>query len=148
MTPPWPQTDVKVDTSRRQTVRILAFSPTNSFLVCGCNDGTIYTWKNKDGRRRTLRDGHDDEVSTVVFASDGTFFVSGSRDCTIRLRSMTLCCRPLRLSSMRTICRSFNLEILNDFNNACEVATLLAISIRSLKFKSHCRATRSSDCLP
>ena len=84
--PPWPQTTLQVGKSE---VRAIAFSPTNDILVGGFEDGEIMVWENKNGKR-TILHGHEADVLTIEFARDGSYFATGSRDCTVRLWRVSL----------------------------------------------------------
>ena len=83
MNPPWPQTTLPVESE----VRTIAFSPQNNILVCGCEDGSVRVWKNKNGNC-TILPGHEADILTIAFAMDGSFFATGSRDCTVRIWSV------------------------------------------------------------
>ena len=62
-------------------VNSVTFSPDGSYLVIGCNDGTIQQWRISDGKKTTMK--ADGSVLVVAVSSDGKWIVSGGLDCKV-----------------------------------------------------------------
>ena len=63
----------------------LAFSPDDTVLVAGLNNGTIKLWDMTTGEKITTLNGHTSTVETLVFSPDGKTLVSTGHDGTILL---------------------------------------------------------------
>jgi WD40 repeat protein len=88
---PWPQKSVRL----RSPVRSIAFSPDSGFLTHGGTDGILRILNRSDGRR-TILEGHTDEITDVSFSPDGLLLASASNDQTIQLWTLAdLSCRIL-----------------------------------------------------
>jgi len=60
-------------------VRTVAFSPDNTFLASGSDDGTVKLWRFPQGEEvATIK--HTDKVWFVLFSPKGNFLASGSED--------------------------------------------------------------------
>ncbi len=66
----------------------IAFSPDESLLVTGEVDGMIRFWDIATGVQIAAFQGHRGEVDTLDFNLDGTQFISGGQDGTLRLWSI------------------------------------------------------------
>ena len=64
---------------------IVSFSPDETILASGANDGTITLWDVSTGTLSATFEEHMDEVTSLSFSPDGTILASGSRDHTVRL---------------------------------------------------------------
>lgn len=62
----------------------IEFSPDSRFLAAG-RGKHIRVWDATTGKVVRTLTGHLDEVLSLAFSADGTFLVSGSRDCTVKL---------------------------------------------------------------
>ncbi|KZV89846.1 WD40 repeat-like protein, partial [Exidia glandulosa HHB12029] len=63
-----------------------AFSWDESFVVAGMRNHSISVWSilSRDQTLGPLA-GHDDEIRAVAFSFDGTYLISGSEDCNVRI---------------------------------------------------------------
>jgi WD40 repeat protein len=67
----------------RGHLNVVAYGP-DGRIASGGSDRTIRVW-NESGRQLALLQGHDDEVSTVIFTADGSRILTASNDGTLRL---------------------------------------------------------------
>ncbi len=67
------------------TATALHFSPDGSLLVAGLQNGGIRLFELNKGRYSDLPGGHVDQVTGLVFSTDGLRLFSSSLDCTISL---------------------------------------------------------------
>ncbi len=63
----------------------VAWSPDDTKLVSGTNNGVIYIWDAITGNLLNTLRGHTNTVRSVAWNSDGTKIASGSKDGTIRI---------------------------------------------------------------
>ena len=67
------------------SVRTVAYSPVNPFLVASAGDsGEIKLWNLQNGTVATLGH-HEDTVNSIAFSPDGTFLASGGDDYVLKL---------------------------------------------------------------
>ncbi|KAE9395765.1 YVTN repeat-like/Quino protein amine dehydrogenase [Gymnopus androsaceus JB14] len=66
-------------------IRSVAFSPDNTKIVSGSNDGTARVWNAITGEPCCILGGHEDWIRSVSFSPDGAKIVSGSDNGTIRV---------------------------------------------------------------
>jgi WD40 repeat protein len=84
MRPPWPNTTLIVGDG---AVVAIAFSPCESFLVCGSSGGVVHVW-DRHGKHTRL-EGHTESVTCLQFSLDEIYLASGSRFDSIRLWRMS-----------------------------------------------------------
>jgi WD40 repeat protein/serine/threonine protein kinase len=66
----------------------LAFSPNDSLLAAGLEDGAIRIWEANTGQLRAELFGHESSVREITFSIDGRTLISSSCDKTVRLWSV------------------------------------------------------------
>ncbi len=70
-------------------VTSLAFDHVGVYLVAGAyqdNQHTLLVWNLEDGAEQVFNlPGHQDRINAVTFSKDGSYIISGSDDCTIRI---------------------------------------------------------------
>ncbi len=66
-------------------VTSVAFDPTGRFLAAGSLKQRVALYDVKDMRKTLDLAGHQDRIGAVRFSPDGSWLVSGSDDCTIRV---------------------------------------------------------------
>jgi serine/threonine protein kinase/WD40 repeat protein len=69
----------KVDPNDDNTTRTLAFNGDGTRLALGSTDGTVQLWRTAEGQAKLLTTdlAHDNEVTAVAFAGNGTLFTAG-----------------------------------------------------------------------
>jgi WD40 repeat protein len=87
------------------SVNSVSFSPDNTRLVSGSEDGSVRVWDFKMGSllfgtEKTLS-GHTGSVKSVSFSSDGKLIVSGSLDSTVRVWDALEMSEGNRISGLR-----------------------------------------------
>jgi WD40 repeat protein/serine/threonine protein kinase len=70
------------------SVRIIAFSPDDSLLATGHEDGVIRIWNTVSGQLKSELSGHARNVREIAFAPDGRTLLSSSADGTVRVWSI------------------------------------------------------------
>ena len=70
------------------TVTDLAFSPNNTHIAVGTEDGLVSYWCVNDWKSRFFR-GHSLRVNCVAFSQDGYMLASGSDDGTVNVWDMS-----------------------------------------------------------
>ncbi|MHB9295703.1 putative serine/threonine-protein kinase PkwA [Pillotina sp. SPG140] len=70
------------------SVRSVAYSPDERFIVSGSFDNTVKIWDAKSGRNLRTLTGHTSWVNSVAYSPDGRRIVSGSLDKTIKIWSV------------------------------------------------------------
>ncbi|KIK66265.1 hypothetical protein GYMLUDRAFT_929463 [Collybiopsis luxurians FD-317 M1] len=80
------QTVKKNVISPKSNINSVAFSPSGTKIVTGCDDRMVRIWDATTGAQlgHSLQ-GHEDWVTSVAFSPDGTRIVSGSGDQTVRI---------------------------------------------------------------
>lgn len=66
----------------------LAVSPDGAWLAAGLSAGDVAVWSTADHRLRLVLPGHSERVSSVGFADDSQWLISGSWDETLRTWSL------------------------------------------------------------
>ena len=69
--------------AHRGDINTLAYGP-DGRLITGGTDRTVRIWDPRGGAPLVLR-GHEDEITTAVFTSDGARVLTSSQDSTLRL---------------------------------------------------------------
>lgn len=82
---PWPETLLLKHPSR---ITCVAFSSSSLALACGCDDGSIFLWKRRNGeRKRFLTESNSAFVSvaalSIAFSPDEQYLAVGSVDTSI-----------------------------------------------------------------
>lgn len=85
--PPWPE---KMLLKLSCSITCVAFSPSSRAVACGCDDGTVFLWNRRNGKRQKLeRDNSNAFVSvaalSISFSSDEKHIAMGSVDTSIYL---------------------------------------------------------------
>jgi WD40 repeat protein len=89
--PPWPET-ILLQTNVK--VSCVAFSSSSRAVACGCQDGSVYLWKRRNGRRQKMStaacdEGRlfppDSEVLSLAFSPNDRYLVAGTVDLKIRV---------------------------------------------------------------
>ncbi|HEV2601648.1 MAG TPA: hypothetical protein VGT41_05090 [Candidatus Babeliales bacterium] len=62
------------------TIRDIAFSNDNQFIVTGSSDNTARVWNTADGTLRHILTGHTRAITSVAISPDNMFIVTGSYD--------------------------------------------------------------------
>jgi WD40 repeat protein len=84
LTPPWPNTTIKVYSTTHHDVRAVAFSPSGSHLAFGTNQGSVRVWDRWG--KETILQGDTGPISCLGYSSDGRCLASGTSQCgSIRL---------------------------------------------------------------
>lgn len=70
-------------------MQAIAFAPDNLHLIAGDETGSVYAWHLKDAAAApsVFRD-HSTAITALTVSPDGRWLVTGSRDQSVRLRSM------------------------------------------------------------
>ncbi len=63
----------------------LATFPERMLLATGRSDNMVRVWSLSDGKLKHVFNGHEDNVTSLVFNSDGNMLISGSADGTVKL---------------------------------------------------------------
>jgi WD40 repeat protein len=69
-------------------VTSLAFDPTGRYIAAGTLKQTVAVWEVKDLKKVFDLAGHQDRIGSVLFSPDGSWLVSASDDCTVRIWNM------------------------------------------------------------
>ncbi|KAG7336547.1 myosin heavy-chain kinase [Nitzschia inconspicua] len=85
--PPWPE---KVLLKHSSRVTCVAFSSSSRAVACGCDDGSVFLWKRRNGERMRLERDNSNAFASVaalsiVFSSDEKYLAMGSVDTSIYL---------------------------------------------------------------
>ena len=67
------------------SVRCVAVTTDNKYIVTGSSDKTIRIWDLNDKRQECILQGHGDTVNMIVVTRDNRYIVSASSDNTIRI---------------------------------------------------------------
>jgi WD40 repeat protein len=83
--PPWPETLLLRHSSK---ISCVAFSSSSYALACGCEDGSVFLWKRRNGEMQVPIRSKDNSsiciaVISVAFSSDEKYLAVGSVDMSI-----------------------------------------------------------------
>ena len=67
------------------TIRSVAISADDRFVLCGKDDGNVSYWQLEAGKKICSLDGGTNPVYSVVFSTDGRRAIAGCRDGTVRV---------------------------------------------------------------
>ncbi|MCE0446636.1 WD40 repeat domain-containing protein [Streptomyces tricolor] len=72
-------------TGHIDAVTALAFSPDGDTLATGSEDGALFLWDARTGKRRATFTGHIEGINSLAFSPDGVLLAAGGEDGTTRL---------------------------------------------------------------